>query len=484
MTGRPSKVVIGLEVVALAAAIGVGVVRVLTGHVEWETDTFLFLLALSIVGDLLVVQTAASGVKTSSSFLAIITAIVFLGPTLAALIGVTTILVGWCVSRYEKQDLLINLVTYAWFPLIAGIAFQEAVDRTGTHQTDPLYYVLIFGLFTFALAINFAIIAGYSAYVDRSSVWTKVRRALGPVLPSELASALLAVGIARAYVDLGLPALALFGVVLLTFQYLLGALLLSQERGEELELRARQLAGFQVAVLSALLRTLDLRDRMTARHSAAVARYAREIAASAGMSEEDQELAHTAGLLHDIGKFILSDRILKGDEKLTEEDWEEIRRHPYEGSRIVSEIDGYQPVGEIILAHHERIDGLGYPRGLQGDEIPVISRIISVADTYDVMTARDSYREPVSSLEAIEELRRVAGTQLDGRFVEIFIAMLEDQDVAYRHGEDADFEDELALERRIRDYVGVAPATGSARLRATLGSSASGSSNGTSNVPG
>src|SRR5688500_7441161 len=146
MTGRPTRFVLGLVIAALVAADAVAVPRAATGHVEWETDTLLFLLALSIVGDILVVQTAASGVKTSSSFLAIITAIVFLGPTLAALIGVTTILVGWCVSRYGKHDLLINLVTYAWFPLVAGIAFQEALERTGTTQTDPLYYVLIFGL--------------------------------------------------------------------------------------------------------------------------------------------------------------------------------------------------------------------------------------------------------------------------------------------------------------------------------------------------
>lgn len=466
MPARPSRFVITLEVGALVGAVALATWRAANGHADWELGTLLFLFVLAVVGDLTVVQTAASGVKTSSSFLAIITAIVFLGEAPAALIGTGTIAVGWAFSRYSGQDLLINLVTYAWFPLISGIAFHEAVSATGATPMEALYYVLVFGLFLLALAVNFFGIAAYSCYIDRSRLLTKVRRALGPVLPSEVASALLAVGIARAYVDVGLPALALFGVVLLTFQYMLGALLLSQQRGEELEVRARQLAGFQVAVLSALLRTLDLRDRMTARHSAAVARYAREIAAAAGMSDADQELAHTAGLLHDIGKFILSDRILKGEEKLTEEDWEEIKRHPYEGARIVSEIDGYQPVGDIILAHHERPDGLGYPLGLQAEQIPVMSKIIAVADTYDVMTARDSYRDPVSSLEAIEELRRVAGTQLDEGFVEVFVTMLEQHELSYRHGEDADFEAELALDRRIRDYVGV----GDGKVRTGLGS--------------
>jgi putative nucleotidyltransferase with HDIG domain len=466
MPERPSRRVIALELVALVVAAGVTIWRASTGHVDWELAPLLVLLTLSIVGDLTIVETAGSGVKASSSFLAIVTAIVFLGESPAVLIAVGTIFAGWCVSRYPAKDLLINVVAYSWFPLIGGIGFHSAVAALDTGSTEPAYYILIFALFLFALALNFTLIAGYVCYEEGSRFLTKVRRALVPILPSELVSALLAVGAARAYVDVGLPALALFGVLLLLFQYLLGALLLSQQRGDELELRAKQLAGFQVAVLSALLRTLDLRDRMTARHSAAVARYAREIAAAAGLPEREQELAHTAGLLHDIGKFILSDRILKGHEKLTEDDWEEIRRHPYEGARIVSEIDGYQPVGEIILAHHERIDGLGYPRGIQGDQIPETSRIIAVADTYDVMTARDSYRDPVSSLEAIEELRRVAGTQLDERFVEIFIGMLEKQQLSYRHGEDADFEAELALDRRIREYVGVR----SAGERMTLGS--------------
>jgi putative nucleotidyltransferase with HDIG domain len=449
--GRPTKWVITLELAALAAAAVVAVLS--NGDSNWDLALFGVLLVTSVVGDLTAVDTPAGRMVISSSFLTIVTATVFLGETPAAVIGVATIAAGWLRFRYAPNTLLINVVTYAWFPLLSGIAFDRTLQATGVAQTDAPFYLFVFGLFVVALAIDFVLIAGYFSYVEGTSLWTKARRALSPLLPSELASALLAVGVAYLYVQLGLATVALFAVVVLVFQNLIGALLLSQQRADELELRAKQLAGFQVALLSALLRTLDLRDRMTARHSAAVARYSREIAAAAGLPEEDQELAHTAGLLHDIGKFVLPDRILKGDVELTEADWIEIRKHPYEGARIVSQIDGYQPVGDIILAHHERLDGLGYPQGLHDDDIPELSKVIAVADTYDVLTARDSYRRPVSTFEAIAELRRSAGTQLDPEYVEILADLLVDKDLPYRHGEDADFETELALDRRIHEYA-------------------------------
>src|SRR5438552_17924196 len=98
-------------------------------------------------------------------------------------------------------------------------------------------------------------------------------------------------------------------------------------------------------------------------------------------------------------------------------------------------MEGYGPVGDIILAHHERIDGKGYPRGLKGSQIPALSRIISVADTYDVMTARDSYRKPVSSVEAIQELRRGSGAHLDAEYVEISIPVLDRKDENCTHVE-------------------------------------------------
>ncbi len=437
---------------ALLAGVLVAAVA-LAPDTDWNLPLLGLLLVLSVVSDIRVVDTATRNVGISGSLLAIVTAVALLGTTAGVLIGVVTILGSWLFKRYASQDLLVNLLVYASFPLLSGLAFHLGVDQLELTPEDVSFYLLVLGLFVVALTINFLSIALYSIYLDSSKLLPHLRRSVVPVLPSELAAGLLTLAVTLAYENLGLAAVVLFAIVLLIFQYLVGELLLSQERSDELEVRAKQLAGFQVALLSALLRTLDLRDRMTARHSAAVARYSRELAARAGLSAEDQELAHSAGLLHDIGKFVLPDDVLKTRTNLSEEDWDQIRRHPYEGARIVSEIDGYSPIGDIILAHHERWDGLGYPRGLAGEEIPRIARIVAVVDSYDAMTARDSYREPRSSFEAIAELRRVAGTQLDSELVELFIAMLADKPLAYRHGEDADFEAELALDKRIHDYV-------------------------------
>ncbi|MDQ2676735.1 MAG: HD-GYP domain-containing protein [Actinomycetota bacterium] len=451
MQDRPSKAVIAAEWLALACALIAG--ALLAGDANWDPALLAILLATSVVSDLRAIRITAYDIVVSGSFLVIITAIVLLGPVPAALIAVATTISSWVSQRYPANDLLVNVAVYAAFPLLTGFLFEHAVDELGLDPEHISFYLLVLALFACALMINFTTITAYTSYLEGSSFTARMKTFTLPILPSELAAALLTIGVTFAYAKLGLPAVVLFAIVLLVFQYLVRELLLSQDRAVELGQRAKQLAGFQVALLGALLRTLDLRDRMTARHSAAVARYSRELAARAGLSAEEQELAHTAGLLHDIGKFVLPDQILKSRGRLLPDDWDQIRRHPYEGARIVSQIDGYRPVGDIIMAHHERLDGLGYPRGLAGDEIPIIARIVAIADSYDAMTARDSYGSPKSSFEAISELRRVSGTQLDGDLVDLFVEMLADKDLAYRHGEDADFEAELALDKRIHDYV-------------------------------
>ncbi len=448
LSHRPTRPVVAGQIVGLVVVLAAAILAAPSAN--WDVGLFAILLGFSIFSDL-TATSVAQKIKISGSFLALVLSMVLLGGAPAVLIGLITTVAAWLRWREATHYLIHNLFNYSLFPLVGGVLFHEVVNRNELTDQDPGFYVLVFAVFLLALAINFTLVATYIRYVEGTPVLTQVRTALIPLLPSELMAALMAVGVAVLYAQVGIAGVALFGVVLVTFQYLLGALLVSRQRAEELEKRSNELASFQVGMLSALLRTLDLRDQMTARHSAAVARYSRAIAQRAGFSRQEEELVHIAALLHDIGKFILPDRILKANVPLTDEDWMLIKRHPQQGARVVSSLDGYGPVADIILAHHERIDGKGYPRGLKGDEIPELARIISVADTYDVMTARDSYRTPMSSHDAIVELRRVAGAQLDARFVEVFIELLEGKDVSFQHGEAADFEKELALESRIAE---------------------------------
>jgi putative nucleotidyltransferase with HDIG domain len=220
---------------------------------------------------------------------------------------------------------------------------------------------------------------------------------------------------------------------------------------EESQHRAQQYVSLSWGVLAGLMRSLDTRDQRAARHAAAVARFARDMAASVGMNPQECELAHTAGLLHDIGHFALSDRVAERGRTLTDEDWLAIQRHPELGADMLKDLGMYGPVAEIVLSHHERIDGRGYPRGLPGEEISEIAKIISVAEVYDTLTASDTYRTRMSSFEALRELRRVAGTQLDERYVEVLAALLSGEGVEYRHADTADFDSELDMERRIRE---------------------------------
>ena len=432
---------------ALAAA--VVVVAAVARSASWQPALLASLLAFAVVSDLWAVDTTANPTAKhrmlmSGSFLALVLAMVLLGAAPAALIGLLVILVGHLRFREREDFLLNNLVAYAWFPLAGGLVFHAARGALGVGQNDPAFYALVAGVFVLSLAVNFIVIAGYNCHLDGTSLRGKAKRALLRVLQWDLAAVVVATTMAYAYLRFGAAALVLVGVVLLSEQRVLGQVFAAEQRAEELQLRVEDMAKLHIGLLNTMIRTLDLRDRMTARHSAAVAHYAREIAAAIGMSKGEQQVVHTAGLLHDIGKFNLPDTILKADGPLDEDDWRLIREHPAEGARLVSYLEGYDDAAEIIRAHHERFEGGGYPEGFRGLEIPLGARIISVADTYDVMTARDSYRTPMTQEEAIAELRLVAGSQLDPAVVDVFVDLLKRTELRYRHTEDAAFDAELA----------------------------------------
>ena len=418
---------------------------------DWQLDLFAVLLAVAVLNASFEFETKRF--KVSSEFLALVLAMTLLGPAPAACLGVLAMASNSIRRRPPLQAWLANLSNHAFFPLVGGVAF-ELIGGPGLLKTDPAtFFLLVFAVFLATNVLNFLLVAVDFRVFEGWSIIASLREIYAPVLPIEVATGLLTAGVAFAYQDHNLAVIGLIAVIGLVFQYLLRTTLNSISRKEQLEGRSRELASLQVGLLGTVLQTLSLRDKMTARHSAAVARYSREIAVELGLSERERDVVHTAALLHDIGKFIFPDSILFADKKLSQEDLEIVRMHPEQGARLVARIDGYGPVAEIILAHHERIDGNGYPNGLVGAQIPLAARIISVADTYDVMTSRDSYRDPVSSREAIEELRRVSDAQLDALVVETFVGLLERRSVTFRHADDADFEHELNLERRVRDYA-------------------------------
>jgi putative nucleotidyltransferase with HDIG domain len=399
----------------------------------------------------------AKGFNANSSFLATALAMVLLGPTPAAVIAVVAILVDNWRRKKRLRLVFTNVSTMASFPLVGGALFELAGGAGLQESHGSVYVIAVLLTFMFSNLINFLLIAVDIAVMDKQPVLRSLKTVYLPTVPTELAVGLLTAAVAFVYQGHDLSALALLVVVAFIFQYLLGSALSATQRKEELEARTQQLASLQVGLLSTVLQTLSLRDKMTARHSAAVARYARAVAREMRLSSREQDIIHTAGLLHDIGKFIFPDSILMADTRLTAEQFEIVKKHPEQGARLVERIEGYGSVAEIILAHHERIDGGGYPFGLEGEEIPLASRIISVVDTYDAMTSRDSYRVPISSHEAVAELRRVSDQQLDGAIVEIFVSLLERGGLTFRHADDADFEHELNFEARVRDYASPQP---------------------------
>lgn len=175
------------------------------------------------------------------------------------------------------------------------------------------------------------------------------------------------------------------------------------------------------ATIGALVSALDAREHETQVHSIRVTEYVLRLAREMGYPAQQMVDLKFGAMLHDIGKIGISDRILLKPGSLTEAEWVEMRRHPIIGHRILSEIRFLEKASEIVLAHHERYDGSGYPRGLAGDEIPLGARIFAVADTFDSMTSDRPYREALSYESAVGEIERCAGTQFDPAVVDAFL---------------------------------------------------------------
>ncbi len=205
----------------------------------------------------------------------------------------------------------------------------------------------------------------------------------------------------------------------------------------------QRLERANLSFAGALVATLDARDRYTAGHSAAVAVYSRDIAKRMGLSEEEQQLVHLCSLVHDIGKVGLAPGLLEKGGALTLEERRQMEQHPVIAERILSKVEDYSDIARIVRHHHERVDGLGYPDNLRGESIPLLSRIIAVADAYDAMTSDRSYRDAMPSRVARLRLAQAVESQFDTTVVAAFEAVLAGASETYRSGHREDFSIEV-----------------------------------------
>jgi putative nucleotidyltransferase with HDIG domain len=231
-----------------------------------------------------------------------------------------------------------------------------------------------------------------------------------------------------------------WSVVLFLFPALVAQKLFSlyQEQRDTAEELAAVLAHQKRAHLSfasAMVATLEARDEYTAGHSTAVAVYARDIAKRMGLTDEGQRLAHLAGLVHDIGKVGLPPGLLEKPGPLTRDERRHMEQHSVIGERILSNVEDYAEIARIVRYHHERVDGMGYPDRLVGEDIPLLSKIIAVADAYDAMTSDRPYRDAMPSRVARMRMAQAVESQFDTSVVAAFEAVLVSASEDYRTGE-------------------------------------------------
>jgi len=198
----------------------------------------------------------------------------------------------------------------------------------------------------------------------------------------------------------------------------------SDEVARALEQQGHAGSELQLATVIALAEALDIRDTGTGQHSHTVARYAELMARELGLDEERVERVRLAGVLHDIGKIGIPDRVLTKPGPLDASEWQEMYTHPEIGARLLSRPE-FEDLREWILAHHERPDGLGYPRGLRAAQIPLEARILAVADAYEAMTADRCYRAALGEQAARAELEAAAGSQFDADVVAAMLRVLD-----------------------------------------------------------
>ena len=217
-------------------------------------------------------------------------------------------------------------------------------------------------------------------------------------------------------------------VLVMRVRHTIELVCLQRDLESEVIKKTRENEELSIQVVLAIADAIDAKDTYTNGHSRRVAKYSRDIAARLGYTEQQQSDIYMMGLLHDVGKIGVPDAVINKPAKLTEEEFELIKSHPERGARILENIKAMPQLATGAMWHHEKYNGTGYPDGKAGTDIPIEARIIAVADAYDAMSSRRSYRDALPQDVVRSEIERGRGTQFDPAIADIMIRMIEEDD--------------------------------------------------------
>src|SRR5215211_7580181 len=423
-----------LLVVAVSTATGVVVAGYGFGAL-WATLVLALVAAVAERGQVHLTKTTVASI----SVLPTLFAAVLFGPVAGLVVGAAS-MIGE-IGRPPHLRWLTYTSSRAIGGALTGLAASYLISAPQNRVVGVVLATALGAVIGETLSVLFAAVA---ARVRGRRARDLIRTLVPIVLSSLPLYAPLVTLLVIAYRDLSPLTLPLFFVPALAAERLFVLYQGQLRLAEDLLVANKRLESANISFATALVATLDARDRYTAGHSAAVAVYSRDIAERMGLSAAQQQLAHLCGLVHDIGKVGLPPGLVEKAGALTLEERRMMEKHSEIGARILANVDDYAEIASIVRHHHERFDGNGYPDGLASDEIPLLSRVIAVADAYNAMTSDRPYREAMPSRVARLRLAQAVETQFDTSVVAAFEAILAGASEEYRVAKSADF----ALEMR------------------------------------
>jgi hypothetical protein len=372
----------------------------------------------------------------SVSFAATIAAYVLYGPGAAVVTNLVCAAVNAFTPRKPFQKIAFNFGSLALSAFVAAETYQFVGGATPPADlAHTIVAVAASGLVYYALGSGFtAAVISLSTGAAFASVW---RENYAWMFVNFVATAVNGASLAIAYQSLGFFGAVTFvlplGVAWYSFKLYMARSEETRRHNEELvsvneKLKAanESLERSQLSVVEALVETLEAKDACVGRTASTVSR-AVALARRLGIAEDEVEAVRLGALIHDVGKIAIPEQILRKAGPLTKSEWELVKQHPTIGAQLIVNVPALSPARAIVLAHHERYDGSGYPRGLRGSEIPIAAQIVAVVDAYAAMTASRPYRGTMNEDEALDELRRSAGSQFNPAVVQAFVAQLSEE---------------------------------------------------------